>query len=46
MGMKQHHDFCHECGKLTNHVTVYEKADRGGSLIAKVQCAEHMDKAA
>ena len=46
MGMKQHHDFCHECGKLTHHVTVYEKADGGTSLVATVRCVEHMEKAA
>jgi uncharacterized radical SAM superfamily Fe-S cluster-containing enzyme len=46
MGTKQHHAFCPECGRVTNHVTVYEKSDGGGSLIARVRCAEHSEKAA
>jgi hypothetical protein len=43
MGTKQHKTYCAACGKTTNHVTVYQKADDGGRLIATVQCFEHSD---
>ena len=43
MGTKQHKTFCPACGKTTNHVTVYQKADDGGQLVATVWCAEHFD---
>jgi hypothetical protein len=41
MGTKQHTTFCALCAKATNHVTVSQKADDGGQLIATVRCAEH-----
>lgn len=41
MGTKQHTTFCALCAKATNHVTVYQKTDDGGQLIATVRCAEH-----
>ena len=43
MGTKQHKTFCAACGKTTNHVTVYQKDDDGGPLLATVQCFEHSD---
>jgi len=43
MGTKQHKTFCAACGKTTNHVTVYQKTDDGGALVATVQCFEHSD---
>lgn len=46
MGTKQHTTFCALCAKSTNHVTVYQKADDGGQLIATVRCAEHSGEAA
>ena len=46
MGTKQHTTFCALCAKTTNHVTVYQKADDGGQLIATVRCAEHSGDAA
>lgn len=46
MGTKQHKSFCPSCGKTTNHVTRYQKADGGGFLTATVRCAEHTDAAA
>ncbi|WP_193341849.1 hypothetical protein [Pseudarthrobacter sp. AB1] len=46
MQTKQHMCFCEECGRITTHVTHYEKADAGGPLIANVRCAEHAEEAA
>jgi hypothetical protein len=43
MGTKQHKAFCAACAKTTNHVTVYEKADDGGPLVALVRCVEHSE---
>lgn len=43
MGTKQHKTFCAACGKTTTHVTVYQKTDDGGPLVATVQCFEHSD---
>ena len=43
MGTKQHKTFCPACGKTTNHVTAYQKADDGGPLVATVRCAEHSE---
>jgi ribosomal protein L44E len=43
MGTKQHKTFCPACGKTTNHVTNYQKADDGGPLVATVRCAEHSE---
>ena len=40
---KQHKAFCTSCGKVTNHVTHYEKSD-GGQLVATVHCAEHAEE--
>ncbi|MCO4262531.1 hypothetical protein NG697_06255 [Pseudarthrobacter sp. MDT3-26] len=45
MQTKQHACFCDHCGRITNHVTHYVKADGGGQLIATVQCAEHAEEA-
>jgi hypothetical protein len=46
MGTKQHKTFCAACAKTTNRVTVYQKADDGGMLVATVRCAEHSDELA
>ena len=46
MGTKQHKTFCTACAKTTNHVTVYQKADDDGQLVATVWCAEHLDVSA
>jgi hypothetical protein len=46
MGTKQHKTFCGACAKTTNHVTVYQKADDDGQLVATVRCAEHSDEPA
>lgn len=43
MGTKQHKAFCADCGKTTNHVTIYNKSKNGGALVASVQCIEHSD---
>jgi hypothetical protein len=43
MGTKQHSTFCQSCGKTTNHITLYQKDDDGGPLIATVQCFEHQE---
>jgi hypothetical protein len=43
MGTKQHQSFCAACGRTTIHVTVYQKGDAGGPLVATVQCFEHSD---
>jgi hypothetical protein len=42
---KQHKAFCTACGKTTNHVTLFQKAD-GGGLLATVHCVEHSDEPA
>jgi hypothetical protein len=46
MGTKQHEAFCGACAKTTNHVTLHQKADDGGQLVATVRCAEHSDEPA
>jgi hypothetical protein len=43
---KQHKAFCTACGKTTNHVTLFQKADGGGLLVATVHCVEHSDEPA
>lgn len=41
MWTRQRRALCSACGRVTNHVTHYQKNFVGDSLIADEQCTEH-----